>query len=141
MIIYTTLKKGEEIPMMAIAKEFLFSDCVEIVTNTYDNIIYSPVYSEEIGLYLYCEDHKPIKNIFLNGSKLFIHYIDGTEEMPQFDVRTVLINGNNFKRKMKSDIEDMLFRYGVSEANRYNLDITKAYDYRAHMPNVKKRSL
>ena len=61
--------------------------------------------------------------------------------MSQFDVRTVLINGNNFKRKMKSDIEDMLFRYGVSEANRYNLDITKAYDYRAHMPNVKKRSL
>lgn len=140
MITYTTLKKGEEIPMV-IAKEFLFSDCIEVATNAHDEIIYTPIYSEKIGLYLHCEDHKPIKYIFLNGSKLFINYIDGTEEMSQFNVETVLINGNNFNRKMKFDIADVLFRYGVSEANRYDLDITKAYDYKKYIPNVKKRSL
>ena len=126
---------------MVIAKEFLFSDCIEVATNAHDEIIYTPIYSEKIGLYLYCEDHKPIKYIFLNGSKLFINYIDGTEEMSQFNVETVLINGNNFNRKMKFDIADVLFRYGVSEANRYDLDITKAYDYKKYIPNVKKRSL
>lgn len=126
--------------------DYMFSDYVEVVTSSYDcydyeTIIFTPVISSEIGLYLYSENYKPIKNIFLQGSRLVIHYIDGSEELLERKVESVLISGDNFKQKMRINIEDKLFRYGVSEAALYNLDMTKAFNHIEGNHMVKKRSI
>lgn len=121
--------------------DYMFSDYIEVVTSTHDYIIYTPAYSRKLGLYLYCDDCKPIRNVFLNGKRLIVHYVDDSEEILDVEVDSVLINGSNFKKKMGFDIEDVLFRYGISEvALSENFDITKAYNHEKNKSIVKKRS-
>lgn len=122
-------------------KEFHFSDYIEVLTETYNIIIYSPIYSNRIGLYLGSENEKPIKEISLINSKLTIHYLDGQKKRLEDKIMSIRIDGTFFKRKMKISIEGNLLKYSTNDAILYNLDINKAYNYDALKPNIKTKTI
>lgn len=122
-------------------KEFHFSDYIEVLTETYNIIIYSPIYSNRIGLYLGSENEKPIKEISLIDSKLTIHYLDGQKKRLEDKIMSIRIDGTFFKRKMKISIEGNLLKYSTNDAILYNLDINKAYNYDALKPNIKTKTI
>ena len=123
-------------------REFSFSsDYIEILTNNYDSIIYTPVYCENKGLYLYTEDEKPIKDITLINSGLIINYLDGENRLIDNIVMSITIEDSSFKRRMKKSIIGTLFKYSVNDALLYELEIINAFDYETIDPKTRKRSL
>lgn len=123
-------------------KEFVFSsDYIEITTKEYDSIIYTPIYSENKGLYLYTEDEKPIKNIMLINSGLIINYLDGENRLMDNIVMSITIDDKSFKRRMNEGISGSLFKYSVIDAHFYELEVEKAYDYELYKSITRKRSL
>lgn len=121
--------------------EFRFSDCIEIVTDKYDMMLYTPAYSEELGLYLYSEEDTPIKYISLIKSKMFIYYTNGT--IKQFDgiLRSINVSDITFNRRVKCGILGELLKYDYDSAVMYELDVTKAFDYEERSLLIRKRSL
>ena len=122
-------------------REFHFSDCIEVVTDEYDSVLYNPVYSEKFGLYLYSEDDMPIKYLSLIKSKMFIFYLNGT--IKQFDATIISINVSDelFSRRIKSGILGELLKYDYDSSVIYDLDNAKAFDYEDRMLLIRKRSL
>lgn len=118
-----------------------FSDYIEIITDTYETILYSPIYSSELGLYLSKEDDRPIKEILLIDSKLTIHYLDGEEKEINKMAMSIMVEENLFRKRMKNTISGNLFKYDKKDALIYNLDMTKALDYEVMKPFKKKKSL
>lgn len=122
-------------------REFSFSDCIEIVTDTYDSMLYNPVYSKKKGLYLYSEDDMPIQYITLVKSKMFICYLNGL--IKQFDgvIRSISVSDELFSRRVKCGILGELLKYDYDSSITYELDSTKAFDYEDRMLLIRKRSL
>lgn len=121
--------------------EFRFSDCIEIVTDKYDMMLYTPAYSEELGLYLYSEEDAPIKYISLIKLKMFIYYTSGA--IKQFDgiLRSINVSDITFNRRIKCGILGELLKYDYDSAVMYELDVTKAFDYEERSLLIRKRSL
>ena len=123
-------------------KKISFSDSIEILTEEYDYLIYTPVFSSEIGLYLYCDDEKPIKFIELINSKLLIYYVDGGVRCLNSNVLLVNIDDSRFQRRMKSSLSGNLLRYSIYDANYYDLDVSKAFLQEENTNNKsRKRSM
>lgn len=122
-------------------KEFLFSDSIEVVMDKDDVMLYTPIYSKELGLYLYNEEEYPIKEIYLVNSKLTIHYLNGIIRQLEGTVLSITVDDKLFKRRMKTGIEGNLLKYDYDDALFYDLDVKKAYDYEKRRSITRKRSL
>ncbi len=122
-------------------KDFCFTDSIEVLMDNYDFILFTPVYSMELGLYLSTEDDKPIKQIVLLNSKLTVYYVDGMIRQSQNSVLSILVDDKFFKRRIKTGILGDLFKYSYDDATFYGLDVSKAFDYRARNNIIRKRSL
>ncbi len=121
-------------------KEFSFSsDYIEITTGTYDTLLFTPVYSKELGLYLCKEDDKPIKDITLINSRLIIRYLDGGRQLLDDIIISIEVQDKYFKRKTKSSINNSLFIYSLNDALFYDLEEKKAFDYEMIRKHAKKR--
>lgn len=124
------------------SKEFVFlSDYIEILTCEYDTMIFTPVYSEEAGLYLGMEDEKPIKCITLLNSNLIIDYLNGQTKLIDIPVISVTIQDSHFIRRVNRSFVQTLFRYSANDAQKYELDIEKAFDYKTVEVKTRKRSI
>ena len=110
-------------------KELCFTDYIEIVTDTYDTLIYSPVFSSTLGLYLFNEDEKPIRDISLINHTFIVSYIDGRIRVMDSEILSVKISDVFFNRRMKMSIDGNLFKYDKAAAMYYDLDISKSIDY------------
>ena len=117
------------------------SDCVIFTTESYDFLIFNPVYSHNNGVYLFCEGDKPIKYLYIINSCLYIHYMDDTEKTIGISVSSVVVDDNIFKRKYHVGVEGCLLRYGVEDALKYNLDVQKAFPDSKIIPKIRKRSM
>ena len=122
-------------------KDIIFSDYIEMFTNSCDPIIYSPIYSDEYGLYLYNEDEKPIKYITIVDKYLTIYYVDGEIKTLDDIIFNINIEESRFKRRMGTSIQGGLVQYTVDDAAYYNLDISKAFPNDVMKPHIRKRSL
>jgi len=120
---------------------FLFSDCIEFVTDKCDMFLYNPAYSEELGLYLYSEDDLPIRYISLIKSKMFIYYTNGAIKCLEGMLRSVNVSDFTFNRRVKCGILGELLKYDYDSAVMYKLDVTKAFDYEERNLLIRKRSL
>ena len=122
-------------------REFRFSDFIEVVTDKYDSVLFNPVYSENLGLYLYSEDDMPIQYISLIKSKMLICYLNGM--IKQFDANIISINVSDelFSRRIKSGILGCLLRYDYDSSVIYELDSTKSFDYEERNMLIRKRSM
>ena len=122
-------------------KDFCFSDCIEIVTDKYDMMLYTPAYSKELGLYLYSEDDMPIQYISLIKSKMFIFYLNGM--IKQFDgiIRSINVSDKLFSRRIKNGILGELLKYDYDSSVMYELDNSKAFDYEERNNLIRKRSM
>ena len=122
-------------------REFRFSDCIEVITEKYDSVLYNPVYSENLGLYLFSEDDIPIQCLTLIKSKMFICYMNGL--VKQFDGNIIAINVSDelFSRRIKSGILGQLLRYDYDSSIIFELDRTKAFDYDERCMLIRKRSM
>lgn len=110
-------------------KEFSFSDYIIVLTSTYDLIIFNPVYSNVLGLYLNTEDKKPIRELTLINGCLTIHYIDGEKEIIDECVLSIEVEDKSIRRRINTTIEGFLLKYDKEDAMHYNLNILKAFDY------------
>ena len=111
-------------------KQFSFStDYIEIITDDDDILIFTPVYSNKLGLYLYNEDEKPIKDILLLNSELIYNYVTGEKKLTGKNVLSVKIEDKHFKRRMKENINNNLFKYSVNDALFYDLDVKQSIEY------------
>lgn len=54
---------------------------------------------------------------------------------------SVTVQDSHFKRRTNMGINGTLFRYSINDAQKYELDIEKSFDYEIIEPKVKKRSL
>ena len=123
-------------------KELIFSsDYIEILTNEYDTIIYTPVYSEKVGLYLSLEGDKPIKDILLFNSNIIINYIDGKKKLLDISLMSVTVNDTHFKRRTNTSICGTLFKYTITDAQIYELEVEKSVDYKTPEQSKRKRSI
>ena len=123
-------------------KDIIFSDYIEIFTNSCDPIIYSPIYSDEYdGLYLYNEEDKPIKYITIVDKYLTIYYVDGDIKTLKDVIFNINIEESRFKRRMGTSIQGNLFQYTIDDAMYYNLDISKAFPNEIMKSHIRKRSL
>ena len=122
-------------------REFRFSDCIEIVNDKYDCVLYNPVYSEKLGLYLYSDDDMPIQYISLIKSKMFICYLNGLIKQYDGDIRSVSVSDELFSRRVKSGILGELLKYDYDSSIMYELDSKKAFDYEDRMLLIRKRSM
>ena len=101
-------------------KELIFSsDYIEVLTSNYDTIIYTPVYSEEVGLYLSLEDEKPIKDITLLNSCLIINYLSGETKLVDLPIISITVEENYFKRRTDKGIIGTLFKYSLNDAQKF----------------------
>lgn len=121
--------------------ELYFSDHIEIINSAYDTTVYSPIYSEKLGLYLFNENEKPIREILLNESVLTIYYLDGEKKVLDDKVMFIRVFDIRFNKRMKMTIAGNLFKYDKKDALLYNLDMTKAFDYEIEKHNTRKRSI
>lgn len=119
--------------------EITFSDHVEIITNTYDILLYSVYYSNQLGFYLYCEDDNPIVEATLIDNTLTLYYFDGKVRIVN-DIMAAKVDDSCLK-KINCGIEGNLLRYDREDALFYNLDMTKAFDYKLGNASIRKRSL
>ena len=111
-------------------KQFSFStDYIEIITDDDDILIFTPVYSNKLGLYLYNEEEKPIKDILLLNSELIYNYVTGEKKLTGKNVLSVKIEDKHFKRRMKENINNNLFKYSVNDALFYDLDVKQSIEY------------
>ena len=123
------------------SKDMIFSDYIEIFTNGCDPIIYSPIYSDEYGLYLHNEDDKPIRYVTINDKYLTIYYVDGEIKTINDTIFNINVEESRFKRRMKTSIQGNLFHYTISDALYYNLDVTKAFPDDVMKSYTRKRSI
>lgn len=123
-------------------RKFCFTDYIELLSEKDDSILYSPVFSSNLGLYLFNEEEKPIRDILLINYDVIINYVDGTIRVLDDKIVSVEISDNLFKRRMNITIVGNLFRYDKVAALHYDLDITKAIDYENYKSSaIRKRSL
>lgn len=123
-------------------KELVFSsDYIEILTKDYDTIIYTPVYSEELGLYLSSESEKPIKDILLFNDNMIINYMDGKKKLLDTQLTSVTVNDIYFKRRTNISICGTLFKYSINDAQLYELETDKSIDYVTSNKKKIKRSV
>ena len=123
------------------SKEIRFSDYIMLETSTYDLIIYNPVYSEELGLYLYNDDEKPIRNISIDNSRVTLHYLDGEIKTLKHYIMSVSVEDTLFRRRTNKSISGNLFYYDKDEAIFYDLDVTTAVTREIVRSHIKKKVL
>ena len=122
-------------------QEVHFSDHISILTYEYDSIVFNPVYSENVGVFLYSEGEKPIKYITLNDSIITLYYLDGDTKSLEGTILSVDVEDIRFKRRMKISINGNLLKYSKEDAIYYDLDMTKAFPKEIIMAKTRKRSL
>lgn len=122
-------------------KDFSFSDTIELLLDNYDFMLFNPVYSSELGLFLSADDYKPIEQIALINSKLTIYYVDGTISQPHNSVLSISVDDKYFRRRIKTGILGDLLKYSYDDALFYDLDASKAFDYKTRSSTTRKRSL
>ena len=122
-------------------QEVHFSDYINILTNEYNSMVYNPVYSELVGVYLCSDNDKPIKFITLNNSILTLYYLDGDIKSIEGNILSVEVEDIRFKRRMKIGINGNLFKYSKEDAVFYNLDMSMAFPSDVISGNIRKRSL
>lgn len=120
-------------------KEISFSDYIIVLTSTYDLVIFNPVYSNVLGLYLNIEDKKPIRELTLINGCLTVHYIDGEIEIIDENVLSIEIDDKSIRRRLNSTIEGNLLKYDKEDAIYYNLNILKAFDYSLTRDSKKRK--
>ena len=122
-------------------KDIIFSDYIEIFTNGCDPIIYSPIYSDEYGLYLNNEDDKPIRYITVIDKYLTIYYVNGEIKTLEDVIFNINVEESRFKRRMGTSILGNLFQYTIEDALYYNLDLSKSFPSDVMKPHIRKRSM
>lgn len=122
-------------------REIKFSDYIIFDTSSYESIIYNPVYSEAIGLYLYNEDEKEISYISIENSKITLHYLDGETRVLNEDIISVVVEDDIFKKRTKKSISGNLLYYDKEAALLYNLDMTKMVTAEIVKSNKKTKKL
>ena len=127
--------------MINISKKIFFLDSVSVVTYTCYYFLYSPVYSDKLGLHLHNDNEKPIRESLLVNYKLVIYYLDGTVKVLNDEVSSVKLYNSNLSKKMNMIIPGKLFKYDKESAVIFKLDVTKAIDYTNHKCKVRKRSM
>ena len=123
------------------SKEIRFSDYIMLETSSYDSIIYNPVYSEELGLYLYNDDEKPIRYISIDNSRVTLHYLDGEIKTLNYYIMSVTVEDTFFRRRMNKGISGNLFYYDKDEASFYDLDMTTSVTSEIVNSHIKKKTL
>lgn len=123
------------------SKKFCFSDYIEVLTSDYDYILFNPVYSNNMGLYLQNEEEKPIEYIVLVNSRIFMFYVDGGFKELDVSAVSIKVHDELFKRRFKYGFEGTLLKYDYDAAICYNLDVTKAIDKKNESANIRKRSI
>lgn len=122
-------------------KRIYFLDSVSVVTDSCNYFSYSPIYSDKLGLCLYNDNEKPIKEILLINYKLVIYYLDGTVKVLNDEVSSVKIYNTSLSKKMNMMIPGRLFKYDKESALIFKLDVTKAIDYASYKCKIRKRSM
>lgn len=123
-------------------REFVFSsDYIEILTKDYDTIIYTPAYSQNLGLYLSSEGENPIKDILLFNSSMIINYIDGKKKLLDISLISVIVNDIHFNRMTNTSICGTLFKYSINDAQIYDLEVEKSVNYKMQKHGKRKRSI
>lgn len=122
-------------------QEISFSDNINILTNGYDSIIFNPVYSDVLGIYLYSDGEKPIKYITLDNSIVTLYYLDGDFKVLNTPIMSIEVDEYRFKRRMKTGINGNLLKYSNEDAILYNLDMTMAFPKEVLCNKTRKRSL
>ena len=122
-------------------KDIKFSDYIIFDTSSYESIIYNPVYSKELGLYLYNEDEKGISYISIENDKITLHYLDGETKVLDQDIISITVEDNIFKKRTKKSISGNLLYYDEEAALLYDLDMTKIVTTEIVKSNVKTRKL
>lgn len=122
-------------------KDIIFSDYIEIFTNCCDPIIYSPVYSDEFGLYLYNEDDNPVRYITIIDKHLTIYYVNDDIKTLDNVIFDINVEESRFKRRMGTSIQGRLLQYTVDDAQYFNLDALKAFPNDVMKSHIRKRSI
>jgi len=104
-----------------------------------ETITYSPVYSDVLGIYLRDEAERVIRELTLVDSKLTVHYSDGEDIALESDVMFIMIDDRRFRRRTNVSLSGFLFKYDIEDAMLYNLDMTKALDYKVMNLGVRKK--